>query len=70
MTPSYTERKRMYDRVQALVVENLPLVPLVSPHLLAGAKKNLANFRPALIEPYLLWNVEQLYWRGAAGARP
>ena len=69
VTRSYTERKRMFDRVQAIVVENLPLVPLVSPNLLAGAKKNLANFRPALIEPYTLWNVEQLYWREAAGAR-
>jgi len=47
----------------------LPLVPLVSPHLLAGAKKGLVNFRPAFIEPYLLWNVEQLYWRTTAGAR-
>jgi peptide/nickel transport system substrate-binding protein len=70
VTSSYSERKRMFDRVQALVVENLPLIPLVSPHLLAGAKRSLVNFRPALIEPHLLWNVEQLYWRAAAGARP
>ncbi|MEO8591910.1 MAG: ABC transporter substrate-binding protein [Candidatus Solibacter sp.] len=69
VTPNYAERKRMFDRVQELIVENQPIVPLVSPHLLAGAKRNLANFRPALIEPYTLWNVEQLYWRGA-GARP
>jgi peptide/nickel transport system substrate-binding protein len=68
---SYAERKRLFDRVQAIVVENQPLVPLVSPNLLAGAKKDLANFHPALIEPYTLWNVEQLYWRGgASGVRP
>jgi peptide/nickel transport system substrate-binding protein len=68
---SYAERKRLFDRVQAIVVENQPMVPLVSPNLLAGAKKNLANFHPALIEPYTLWNVEQMYWRaGASGARP
>jgi peptide/nickel transport system substrate-binding protein len=67
VTRNYAERKRLFDRVQAIVVENQPLVPLVSPDLLAGAKKNLANFRPALIEPYTLWNVEQLYWRGAGG---
>ena len=67
VTRGYAERKRLFDRVQAIVVENLPLVPLVSPDLLAGAKKNLANFRPALIEPYVLWNVDQLYWRAAAG---
>jgi hypothetical protein len=60
----------MFDRVQALIVEQQPIVPLVSPHLLAGAKKNLANFHPALIEPFTLWNVEQLYWRTARGAKP
>jgi peptide/nickel transport system substrate-binding protein len=68
VTRSYVERKRLFDRVQAIVAENLPMVPLVSPDLLAGAKKGLANFQPAVLEPYTLWNVEQLYWR-AAGAR-
>jgi peptide/nickel transport system substrate-binding protein len=67
VTRGYAERKQLFDRVQAIVVENQPLVPLVSPNLLAGAKKNLANFRPALIEPYVLWNVDQLYWRAVAG---
>jgi peptide/nickel transport system substrate-binding protein len=69
VTRGYAERKRLFDRVQAIVVENQPLVPLVSPNLLAGAKKDLANFHPALIEPYTLWNIEQLYWRAAAGVR-
>jgi peptide/nickel transport system substrate-binding protein len=69
VTRSYGERKRMFDRVQAIAAENLPIVPLVSPDLLAGAKRDLANFRPALIEPYTLWNIEQLFWRVAAGAR-
>jgi peptide/nickel transport system substrate-binding protein len=70
VTRQFAERKRLFDRVQAIVVANQPLVPLVSPHLLAGAKKDLANFHPVVIEPYTLWNVEQLYWRAAAGARP
>jgi peptide/nickel transport system substrate-binding protein len=69
VTRGYAERKRMFDRVQAIVAENLPLVPLVSPNLLAGAKKDLANFQPALIEPYTLWNIDRLFWREAAGAR-
>jgi peptide/nickel transport system substrate-binding protein len=67
VTRSYAERKAMFDRVQAIVVEYQPLVPLVSPNLLCGAKKDLANFLPALIEPYTLWNVERLYWREGAG---
>jgi hypothetical protein len=27
-----------------------------------GAKQGLGNFRPAVMEPYALWNVEELYW--------
>jgi peptide/nickel transport system substrate-binding protein len=69
VTPGYIERKRLFDRVQAIIVQNQPLVPLVSPNLLAGAKKGLANFQPVAIEPYTLWNIEQLYWRAGAGAR-
>jgi len=56
--------------VQELLMENLPLIPLVSPHILTGAKKGLENFRPALLEHYALWNIEELCWRGpAAGGR-
>ncbi len=57
------ERKRQYDRVQALVAENLPVVPLVSPSVLVGAKTGLGNFRPAILDPTVLWNVEEMYWR-------
>jgi hypothetical protein len=60
----------LFDRVQELLMENLPLIPLVSPHILTGAKKGLENFRPALLEHYALWNIEELCWRGpAAGGR-
>ncbi len=59
----YDERKRLFDRVQQLVMENLPIIPLVSPHVLTGAKTQLGNFRPALLDHNTLWNFEELYWR-------
>jgi len=59
----YAERKRLYDRVQQLVVENLPLVFLATPHVLVGARNNLANFQPAVLDSSTLWNVDQLYFR-------
>ncbi len=62
-TRKYAERKRLFDRVQELVVQYLPVIPLVSPNILVGAKKDLGNFRPALLEHYALWNIEELYWR-------
>ena len=57
------ERKRLYDRVQALVAQNLPLIFLVSPNVLVGANKSLGNFRPAVLAHHTLWNVEELFWR-------
>jgi peptide/nickel transport system substrate-binding protein len=62
-TRKYAERKRLFDRVQELVAQNLPVIPLVSPNILVGAKKDLGNFRPALLDHYVLWNIEELYWR-------
>jgi peptide/nickel transport system substrate-binding protein len=71
VTREYAERKRLFDRVQEIAAEYQPLVALVSPNLLVGARKNLGNFRPAPLEPSTLWNIEQLYWRRPApGARP
>ena len=53
--------------MQEIVASQLPMIPLVSPHVLVGARKDLANFKPALLEPYGLWNLEQFYWRTGAG---
>jgi peptide/nickel transport system substrate-binding protein len=57
------ERKRQYDRVQALVAENLPLIPLVSPDVLVGTRRALGNFRPAILDHSVLWNADELFWR-------
>jgi peptide/nickel transport system substrate-binding protein len=67
VTRKYAERKQMFDRVQHLLSQNQPLIPLVSPNVLVGAKQALGNFRPALLEPYALWNVEELYWQQSGG---
>ena len=54
----------LYDKVQELVAINLPMIFLVSPNVLVGAKTSLGNFRPAVLDPHTLWNVEELFWRG------
>jgi peptide/nickel transport system substrate-binding protein len=65
--PNYEQRKKSFDRVQAILAENQPMIFLDSPDILAGAKTSIGNFHPAVLEPYVLWNVEQLYFRNAAG---
>lgn len=65
-TPGYDQRKKLYDRVQEILAENQPMIFLASPDILVGARNTLANVHPAILEPYLLWNVEQLYFRNSA----
>lgn len=55
-------RKRLYDRVQELVAQNLPIISLVSPSVLVGATKGLGNLRPTVLD-HALWNVEEVFWR-------
>jgi len=60
---SYEQRKRLYDRVQEILAAFQPMIFLASPDILVGAKDTLGNFHPTVLEPYVLWNVEQLYQR-------
>jgi peptide/nickel transport system substrate-binding protein len=63
-TQAPKERKRLYDRVQELEMQEVPVVFLVSPNLLVGAKERLRNFRPAILDSHTLWNSEQLFVQG------
>jgi ABC-type transport system substrate-binding protein len=58
----YKERKQTYDQLQEIVAADVPFIFLATPDILVGAKKTLGNFKPAILDPNTLWNVEQLYY--------
>jgi peptide/nickel transport system substrate-binding protein len=70
---NYKARKKLYDQVQEIIAANVPYIFLATPNILVGTKKSLANFKPAILEPTTLWNVEELYFlsgnSSASGAR-
>ena len=63
ITLDYAKRKQLYDRVQDLISEQLPFIFLATPNILAAADARVGNFRPAILDPYTLWNAEELYIR-------
>ncbi len=63
VTLNYAKRKQLYDRVQQIVAQELPIICLASPDILVGAKNRVGNFHPVILDPYVLWNVDQLYVR-------
>jgi peptide/nickel transport system substrate-binding protein len=67
VTMNYPQRKKIYDRVQEVLAQQLPMVYLASPNILVGAKEDLGNFHPAIIEQYTFWNADELFWHTPAG---
>ena len=61
--PNYETRKHIYDQVQELINDYVPVIYLISPHILVGAKNEVGNFRPVILGNYTLWNAEQLFLR-------
>ena len=63
VTLKYDKRRQLYDRVQQLIAENVPFVFLATPDILVGAKEEIGNFHPAVLDDNTLWNAEELYLR-------
>lgn len=59
----YKKRKQMYDRVQELVAQYDPVICVVSPNILIGAKDSLSGIKPVAMRNHIFWNAEQLFWR-------
>jgi peptide/nickel transport system substrate-binding protein len=67
----YKQRKQVYDRVQEIIATYDPVICIVSPNVLVGAKASIGGVKPSVMRNYLLWDAEQLFWRkeGAEGRR-
>ncbi len=64
-------RKALFDRVQEILAEQLPIICLASPNILVGAKSELGNFKPATLDPHTLWNSPELFFYSKeAGRQP
>jgi peptide/nickel transport system substrate-binding protein len=58
------ERRRIIFReIQALLSEQLPVIPLVARHVICAATQRTGNYRPSVLQPYALWNAEELFVR-------
>ena len=54
------ERRRLFDQVQRIFAENLPLLYFVAPRLHMGVSGRVGGLEPAILRPQLLWNVDRI----------
>ena len=64
--PNPAERKRLFDQVQMIFAENLPMIYFVAPRLHHAVSSRVGNLEPAINRPQLLWNVEKISVQGPA----
>jgi peptide/nickel transport system substrate-binding protein len=59
-----TERKQAVDRVQQIVADQQPFIYLVYPNALYAVSPKLEGVQPSVLEPGLVWNIENLRLEG------
>jgi len=54
------KRKEAFDRVQQIAWEQAPFIYLVNRHALSAVSPKLHNVQPAVLQPYVYWNIDRL----------
>jgi peptide/nickel transport system substrate-binding protein len=65
-TTDESERKRLFNEVQRIFAENLPVLYFAAPRVYVATSGRLMNVAPALFPPVLTWSADTLAVRDAA----
>jgi peptide/nickel transport system substrate-binding protein len=58
--PDVRERKRLYDEIQQIFAEHLPVVYFAAPRIYVASSSRLTNITTAVSQPQLLWASERV----------
>jgi peptide/nickel transport system substrate-binding protein len=61
--PDREKRKAAFFEIQQIMSEQLPVIPIVARHVVAGGNNRIGNWSPSSILPYSLWNADELFIR-------
>lgn len=54
-------RKQKFDEIQTILAEEMPIVPIVSRHVVSAVNARIGNHSPSGILPFSLWNADRLF---------
>ncbi len=60
------ERKRLFDQVQNIFAENLPVIYFVAPRMYIGVSSRVGSMAPTILRPQLLWSSDTITVRTPA----
>ena len=59
-TIDQAQRKALFDQVQKVIVEELPMIQFVAPRIYLATSTRVTGVTPALLRPSILWNPDTL----------
>lgn len=59
-TTDFEERRRLFNEVQQIFAEHLPILNFAAPRLFMGVSKRVGNLSPAPTRPQLLWSADTI----------
>ena len=63
-TADARKRKTLFDRVQEIVSEQVPIIYLLNRNALVGVSPAVRNAQPSALYPRLVWNIEEIQLAG------
>lgn len=54
-------RKKIFNEIQVIFSEEMPVVPIVSRHIISAANERIGNLSPSSILPFAMWNADRIY---------
>jgi peptide/nickel transport system substrate-binding protein len=55
------KRAAIFNEIQRIMADELPVIPIVSRHIVSAANTRLGNYAPSSMFPYSIWNVDELF---------
>ncbi len=63
------KRKEAFDRVQQIAWEQAPFIYLVNRHALSAISPKVRNAQPAVLQPYVYWNIDRISINGESASK-
>ena len=54
-------RRQKFNEIQAIMADEMPIVPIVSRHIVSASHERVGNLSPSTILPFSMWNAERLF---------
>ncbi|MBA3270459.1 MAG: hypothetical protein H0T71_08085, partial [Acidobacteria bacterium] len=58
--PDEQERKRLFNEVQRIFAENLPMLHFAAPRVYIATSSRLINLKPTISRPQLIWSADEM----------